>query len=452
MDVSMSEAGSESEAAVRARVSRRWRGLGAILWVAFYSLYFAAHVRLADTVVYLKDDALSSARTALVFTDLITDRADERRLTGLEHPLFTLFHQPAAQLAIRGWEKLSQDTNSARKHAVAVLTSGAAALTVLLLYHTLLWTGVSMARSLLFASAQGGSTMAAVWASVPEVWVFCGLGLVAMLWAVARAERGRWWELPLACVYAIGCWVWLVVPAVGLVFVAAFRERRLSSWFGRVFSAVGSLVVMGSVLMALNTLQRVLYPRVGPVFSAEAFSEEATRVSEAVRAKDWTAQEGKELAQQVLFSSMVGPETVRTEKALGEAGPVRRSVSFQKDQWLQMDFHHAVWAAWALVLVLGCAGLLGMVRQQPSMLLVLVGVLGFGVAILVGYRPELERSLFWGLVTPALVAVAGIGLEGAVRFWRALALPLGLLMVVFVAAQMTRNWQLVVELDSMLRL
>ena len=443
---------AQSEGAVHARVSRRWRGLGAILFLGFYSLYFAAHVRLSDTVVYLKDDALSSARTSMVFTDLITARSDERRLSGSAHPLFTLFHQPAAQLAILGWERLSQDTNSARKHAVAVLTAGAGALTVLLLYHTLLWTGVSMGRSVLAAAIQGGSTMAAVWAAVPEVWVFCGLGLMAMLWAVARGRSGRWWELPLAIVYAVGCWAWLAIPAVFLLLMAEFRAGRLSSWFGRLFSVLGSLAVIVSALLALNTLQRVLYPRVSNGFEVAALQEEVEIVSAGVQPEAWSRERVRRLIQSSGFTAVVAPEAVVKERPLGKAGPVRRSVSFQDDRWLQMDFHHAVWGAWALLLVLGLGGLPVMARHAPGMVLALLGVVAFVAAFLLFYQVELDRFLFGSLATPILVAVVGIGLEGAVRFWRGLALPVGLLALVFLGSQMTRNWQLVLELDSMLKL
>lgn len=444
---------NEPESAIQSRVRRRWRGLGLILFVGFYSLYFAAHVRLADTVVYLKNDAISSAQTASVFSDLIAGREEAKAVDTAVHPLFVLMHQPAAQLAIRGWERLSQDTNSARKHAVAVLTAGAAALTVTLLYQTLLWTGVATWRAALFACVQGASTMAGIWAAVPEVWVFAGLGLVAMLWAVARGDHGRWWELPLAAVYAVGCLVWSAVPALVLALVAVFRGSGQGAWLARLFSALGTVAVVVSFALMLGRLQQVVFPRMGPVFSMAALKGEMEAVAGQVTGGVWKNRERlRRVAQTAVFSSVVAPEPTAGERVQESTGLARRSVSFQDDRWLQMDFHHAVWGAWALLLVLGLGGLPVAVRHHPAMGLALLVCAGWGTAVLLLFRPEMERVLPGCVAVPVLVGLCALGVEGATRFWRALALPVTLLLMVFVAAQAVRNWQLVLELDSLLRL
>jgi hypothetical protein len=442
---------NEPEPIIHARVKRRWKGLGLVLFVAFYSLYFAAHVRLSDSFVYLKNDSLSSSQTAAVFGDLITGFSEEKTVDESLHPLFVILHQPVCQVAILGWERLQQDTNSARKHAVATLTAGAAALTVTLLYQTLLWTGVAMWRAALFACVQGASTMAAVWAAVPEVWVFAGLGLTAMLWAVARGENGRWWEFPLATVYAVGCFFWSVVPALSLVFVIAFRGARWPAWMARLLGALGTAVLVLSLLLMLGKAQEVLYLRVGPAFSQESLVGLVAEGREAMAQTpdgDWL----RRVAQTGVFSSVVAPEPTLVSSERQSTGLPRRSVSFQDDRWLQMDFHHAVWGEWTLLLVIGLAGLPVACRHHPAMSTALLAALGFTLVILVWFRPELERALFAGIVVPPLVAVFGLGLEGATRVWRKLAFPLTVLLAVFFAAQATRNWQLVLELDSLLRL
>ncbi|HBJ82904.1 MAG TPA: hypothetical protein DDZ88_03315 [Verrucomicrobiales bacterium] len=50
-----------------AQLHRRWRGIGPILFAIFYSLFFAAHLKLEKTVVYLKDDVVFAANTAAFF-------------------------------------------------------------------------------------------------------------------------------------------------------------------------------------------------------------------------------------------------------------------------------------------------------------------------------------------------------------------------------------------------
>ena len=105
-----------------------------------------------------------------------------------------------------------------------------------------------------------------------------------------------------------------------------------------------------------------------------------------------------------------------------------------------------------MLLVLGLGGLPVAARHHPAMSAAMVVMLTFATAVLVFFRPEMERAPMGCLSVPVLVGMCAIGVEGATRFWRALALPVTLLLMVFGAAQVVRNWQLVLELDEMLKL
>ena len=72
--------------------------MGAILAVAFYSLFFSAHLKFQNTPIYVRDGLIFGAASKSVFMDLTTERQGAHSQISVLHPAFTLIHQPLAQL------------------------------------------------------------------------------------------------------------------------------------------------------------------------------------------------------------------------------------------------------------------------------------------------------------------------------------------------------------------
>ena len=98
--------------------------------------------------------------------------------------------------------------------ALASLQAIAGAVMVVFLYNLLLWSGLSAWNATLFAALLGGSTTAMVFTALPQPQIFSMLGLTAMLAAMARGKRARWWEFSMAAPYSVLRSHWNVVPVL----------------------------------------------------------------------------------------------------------------------------------------------------------------------------------------------------------------------------------------------
>jgi len=424
------------------RVLIRWRGMGALLAVAFYSLFFAAHHRFHNTPVYMTDGVLFGSRTQTVFNDLIALREGDHRSIGAEHPAFTLLHQPAAQLIIKGLQFLGLDVNSARKHGVAVLTCLAGALGVVMVYHALLWGGVGALRCILLAAIYGAGTCAWIVVPLPETWTFAGLGLAAVAAVAARGPLARWWLHLLAAVYAMSCFVGNVIPVLLLALVRCAQDTAAAQKLSA--RPLVTALAAAAITFGLANLQRVVFPR------SAALPTQLLEWREADAGWTATAETPARVAREVFISNIVAPKAITT-KTQGAARGRARVVLDEDASWSGFDLQTGVGTAWLLLLVLGGAGLVWRAVDDPFTLGI-AAVLVWSIAALPWYGSPDRLLLLACLWTPMVVLAVGLGLERTLVRWPRLAVPVTLLLAAFLAAQITRNWIFLQDVARMVRL
>lgn len=417
------------------KVLTRWRGMGAILAVAFYSLFFSAHLQFRDTPLYVRDALIFGAETQSIFRSLTAERTADHRQIGAEHPAFTLLHHPAAQLLIHGWQFLGQDLTSARKHGVAMLTCIAGALAVVMVYHSLLWSGLASLRAVLFAVAFGASTCIWIVAPLPEVWIFAGLGVAALLAVSARGQLASPWLHGLVAVYASACFIGNVIPVLLLALARCAHDTYQEERFrpGPLLVALAAL----TITFGLANLQRTIYPMSSPLPSS--------LITWQIRDATWPANRATTglVAREVFLSNIVAPNAVASEPDPRFGN--RRRVVLDEAHWSRLDLQKGVGAGWFLLLALGFAGLVWRAQLEPYTLAT-IAILVWGLAALPWYGSPDRLLLLACLWTPAVVVATGLGVERSLDHWPKIRLPVTILLTAFVAAQITRNWMFIQEI------
>jgi len=421
-------------------VITRWRGMGAVLAIAFYSLFFAAHQQFRDSPIYVRDGLLFGAESQTVFQDLTTTRTGNHRQIGPEHSVFTLLHQGPTQALIHGWQWLGQDLNQAKKYSVALLTCLAGALTVVMVYHSLLWSGVVSLRAVMISVICGASTCLFVTAPLPEVWVFAGLGLAALMAVTARGALAPWWLHGLVSIYAIGCFVGNVLPALLMALArCAYDSSQQQRFIVRPLLVV---LVAITVSFGLANLQRVIYPQSTPL---------PTRLTDwKIRSEPWisTRENAGLVSREVFLANIVAPRVVSTEADNGLGN--RRRVVLAGAAWPKLNFQNGIMAGWLLLLALAFAGLVWRAQMDPFTLGI-VSILVWCLAALPWYG-DLDRLLVQAcLWTPAVVIAVGLGLERSLEHWPRAKQPITFLLVAFVCTQITRNWMFLQEVVAQLK-
>lgn len=412
----------------------RWHGLGAALTVAFYSLFFAAHLRFQETPIYVRDGILFGSATQSVFHDLTAERTgDHGRISPL-HPAFTLLHQPLAQLAVSGWQVLGQSLPAAQKHGVAVLTCIAAALTVVMVYHTLLWSGATTLRSIFLAMIFGAGTCAWVMAPLPETWIFAGLGVTSLIAVTARGALAHpAWHLA-AAVYAMSTFMGNVIPCLIMAMTRCAQDRmQLGSFHLR---PVLILITAVTITFGLANLQRVLYPTSAPLprtsadWKALRSDWEATRDTQAL------------IAREVFVSNIVAPAYAATKR-----DNTRSKVVINEPLWSVLGLRQGLSGGWLLILALAFAGLVWRAQIEPFTLGV-IGVLVWSIATVGWYGRQDHLLLYACLWTAVVVIATGLGLERALQHWKKLVVPVTLFLGIFIIALITRNWMFILEVAA----
>lgn len=416
------------------RVLMRWHGLGAALAVAFYSLFFAAHLKFQETPIYVRDGILFGSATHTVFNDLTTARAGNHGHISPLHPAFTLLHQPLAQLATGAWELLGQSPSNARKHGVAVLTCLAAAFTVVMVYHSLIWSGAPSLRSSFLAMIFGAGTCAWIMAPLPETWIFAGLGVASMIAVTARGMYAHpGWHL-LAAVYAMSTFLGNVIPCLIMAMTRCAQDRMTT---GR-FHAKPILILLSAftITFGLANLQRVIYPQSAPLPKSSAdwlalrSDWEATRDTQAL------------VAREVFVSNIVAPSYAATQP-----DKTRSKVVISEPFWSVLGLSRGLSGGWLLILALGFAGLVWRAQIEPFTLGV-IAVLVWSIAT-VGWYGRQDHLLLYGcLWTSVVVIAAGLGLERALQHWKKLVIPVTLFLGIFIIALLTRNWLFILDVAA----
>jgi hypothetical protein len=405
-----------------------------MLAVAFYSLFFSAHLRFQDTPVYLRDGVLFGSATQTVFTDLITERSGDHGQISPLHPAFTLLHQPLAQCAISGWQFLGKDISSAQKHGVAVLTCLAAALTVVMVYHALLWSGVPSLRAAFLSMIFGASTCAWVMAPLPETWIFAGLGVASLIAVTARGALAHpAWHL-LAAVYAMSTFIGNVLPCLILAMTRCAQDRAQSG----AFSPRPLLVLLAAFTLTFGLAngQRWVFPTSAPL-------PKSVTEWQALRS-DWEATRDTQalIAREVFVSNIVAPAY-----AAVEPDRTRSKVVLSEPFWSALGLRRGLSGGWMLILALAFAGLVWRAQIEPFTLGV-IGVLIWSIATVSWYGRQDHLLLYACLWTAVVVTAVGLGLERALQHWRRLVLPVTLFLGIFLMALMLRNWLFILEVAA----
>lgn len=415
-------------------VLTRWRGMGAILAVAFYSLFFSAHLKFQDTPIYVRDGIIFGAMSKTVFTDLITERAGDHAQISVLHPAFTLLHQPLSQLATGFWQTLGMNPAEAQKHGVAVITCLAAALSVVMVYHTLLWCGVTNLRATLLAMIFGASTCVWILAPLPEVWIFAGLGILGMISLTARGQHAHpGWQIAVT-VYAISTFIGSLIPCLILA-LTRFAMIRASTGQFRSLALLVPLIAV-TVSFALANLQREIYPRSKPL--------PTTWQAWGTLGKGWDANRETQalVAREVFISNIVAPPFVTTKR-----DQTRQKITVSHPIWSALDLRRGVSGGWLLILALTFAGLVWRAQIDPFTLGVTV-VLIWSIVALSWYGSPETLLLHACLWTGVVIIAVGLGLERALTHWQHLNTLITLFLGIFVSALITRNWMYLVDVTK----
>lgn len=396
-----------------AQIHRRWRGIGALLLVAFYSLFFSLHLKLEKSNFYLHDRSVLVTNTASFFNDLVLPKEHAGAGGTGKGSAFLLLHHAPARLLVAAWKPFS-DESAARKHAVATLTASAGAMTVVLLYLTLMWSGMGRLRAALMAAMLGATTAMNLIAVVPVPQVFSALGLAAVLASVARGRSGRWWEFPLAAFYAICCSPWNAVPVALMGLVGGMRVFRGGGGMRPLIGLFGGALVLALLVFGAMMLQEWFYPRASMSLAALMESWEQT------------------------FSHAVRHSSDRTIKPAWVVNPVIELVVDASGVSLR---DRGVVLAWLLMSFLALIGLVGALRRVP--LAIMAALLGLAWCLWFYGTSKWSNNPGHHLLTshsvPLLIFLVGIGLEQYVKWVRWLRWPATCLLTAFVVLQLLHN-------------
>jgi hypothetical protein len=417
------------------RILTRWRGMGAILAVCFYSLYFAAHLKFQNTPIYVQDGMIFGASTQSAFNDLATERKGKHAEISPLHPAFTILHQPIARLCIKFWEVLGQDPGSARKHGVAMLTSIAGALAVVMIYHTLLWAGIPMFRTILLSMCFGASTCIWVLAPLPQPWTFAGLGVVALIAVSARGllTHQAWYLL--AATYAICTFVGSIIPCLIIALMRCAQDHQQTGSFS--LRPLAITLAAFTFSFGLANLQRQIYPT--------SQSLPSTWTAWCQFSKGWESSRDTQavVAREVFISNIVSPSAVTTQM-----DKTRKKVVVADSKWTSLDLRRGLSAGWLLILAIAFSGIVWRAQIEPFTLGI-IAILMWSIASLEWYGSRDTVLLHACLWTGNVIIAVGLGLERALEHWQRLTTPITLFLAIFVSALITRNWLFLQEIAIM---
>ncbi len=432
------------ELAQAARLQRRWRGVGGVLFMLFYSIFFAAHMELAATSLYLKDDVFAGTPTASFVNDLTAERLKAGNDGAGNDSAFLLLHHTPIRLLTGFLTLVTENATTAGRHAVAALTAGAGALTLGMLYQGLIWCGVGRWRAILFASLAGASMALMVFSALPLPQIFSALGLTAALAAVVRGRSGRWWEFAAAALYASCCSLFNLVPVLLLAVVRVVDQSRTSGSLRPVMLLPVNLAALLLLTLSAMKVQGWLYPRSSQTSITAVVQDAAQGIPRALRRLpevNWA-----ETGRQAILTSSIAPPLASDGDPVVQTNA--RKVVLKLEPGIKLDLNHALPLAWLLLLFVGLLGLPAAGRGGPAALALLAGGIGF-VATLPGQDAWLAYAPLW---ISALVFLAGIGVEQHVRRWKFLGLPVAVFVLVLIAAIGLHNARFVTALGRMIAL
>ncbi|MBK8095217.1 MAG: hypothetical protein IPK32_25415 [Verrucomicrobiaceae bacterium] len=443
-------ADTEIDPQLTTKLHRRWRGLGALIFTLFYSFFFAAHLAMVGTTVYLKDGAVLSAGTAKVYADMTLPAADAGgRGTG-EGGAFLLLHRPFVAVFEGVWSMLAQDAAMAQKHAFGSLRALAGALMVVFLYNMLLWSGLGFWNAVLWAAVGGFSTASVVFTALPDTGVFTMLGLTAMLAAMARGRRARWWEFSIAALYTVLCSHWNLIAVILLVFVRGVRRWRMSqSSYGTVRAMLVSVCMLVLLMLGAMRIQGWMYPKSSrkPVTAlVHEGTAQLEKAGERLMHTPWLSR-----LEDVFLNSVVAPDASAVDTVATNEPRTRRVITLAEDRGTVIGFERVLWAAWLLLLLLGMAGLPGAAEHAGVATGALI-LLGWQMVYYGALEQAGQRLLFsWAWLPPLIIATA-VGCGRALQRYSRLRVPVTVLLIFFASMLAMRNFGFIQRIADQIRL
>jgi hypothetical protein len=409
------------------RVARLLTTVPALLFLLWIPIYWASSNVLKDSGVYVSDDVMFRADTKRAYHDMVGEREGRHHHTS-GHPNYVIFHQPLGAALRAGQEMWDSKTlrRDSKKIASMLLSSTAGAGAVALLAALLLSIGMNRWTAALFACVLGFSTSHLIFASIPETYIFSALGLTSLGYLSANRDKSsRWWQL--GAVYAASN---LTTNLMNVGVWAMVRKWDVSSsfwlWIKRIAISVTASIAL---LIALNIVQRLIYPNTTLFFLPSAVAKES----------GWATLErlqnpvlhGSILLKHLFITNIVAPLPM-IAKPFGIA-----MASIEEAGWPQMQSAAPLLGLWSAFLLLASAGLWQRDLRNP-LVLGTVALLIFNAIFFLFFGHD--RMLYTGLWTHLTVMLVAFGCHSATQVWPRLSKIQPWALAIFVCGQAINNW------------
>ena len=360
------------------------------LGLGFFALYlgFGLAFHFASPRLFYYLDQLFDADVPSRIMDLT--RPQGPHLRAQFHPLFVLLLNPLG-FALRVVLRVLGVEASGRVAAIALCASAGAA-GVAVFSVLLRGLGLASLRVVLWSLVFGLSASELFFGSVPESWIFSGLGLL-VLFALGARPRPPRDGLVVAGTAAFG------MAVTNLAAVLLVRARWLASEGRRVGGLARCLLLVLLATALLSALQSALYPGASPFYRVDPLAREDRQSFVRGFAPQALAERAGGVLAHLFFFNLTAPRLLVTE-----TGTPRTIVDFPDPSpaaLRPLGAAHAV--LWAALLLLGARGLLR-VRDPLPLALLLWLLLQAALHLIFGTSLFLY-SCQWTFTVVALAAV-----------------------------------------------
>ncbi len=408
------------------------------LFIFFFVVYFNAGEKLRDTPAYDRGDVFFRSDTRRAWRDMVGERLSPHPHTS-GHPNFVIFHQPVGwflTIAIKDAGDKVKKIDAAKTASIC-MTSAAGAGVVALFYLLLVTLQLPRLRALLFTSVLGFSTVQLFYASVPETYMFSALGLMGVALIACRPRvGGAWWHL--TAVYAWSALTTNIV-LVGIWAMVRHWQPSCREWLRKVAVVMTVTVVL---MVALNVVQRLIYPGTVLFFAAHSVAREAHWLY-------WErfqvpVETSRILLQHQWISNIIAPEAVK----LHPFKPDEAMASIEAGTWDMFAPAWPLFGVWCLVLA-GAAVSLFDRRFYTPVVLGGLGVMAFNFCFFFVFGHD--RMLYAALWTSTAVLLVAAGWERLIQRMPVLSKPLAAVLVALISGQAWHNWQFLDKIAALVK-
>jgi hypothetical protein len=414
------------------------RGVPVLLFLGFFALYFATSAAFQATGELVHNDLFFNADTRRVFNDLTRPERDIHGKSSGVHPAFVLLHRPLIGLLRWGFRKGGQQKPEALRSAARALTGLAGALSVSLAFLLLRRLGVHPGRAAVFAAVFGASTSQWVFSSIPETWIFTGLGIAAVAIVAARPGAPEW-QFQLAAVYCLSILTTNLVP-VGIFALLRHGWRSPRGWLRAAASAGLTL----AIVVVLNLAQTTRYPMTESFYRPSSVARERGKI----RLENWTQKRRRGETAEILLrhlwvANVVAPEAYATPH---RGHPSWTMAQIEGSGWGRDASRAGAFAAW--LVILGIAGpAAGDSRFYNGWCLSALACLAWNFGLLSIFGDD--RMLYACSWTLFSVGIVAWGFDATVRRHAWLEQVSWVLLGIFVAWQIGSNGRFLGDLRAL---